>query len=441
MKINFGNHNFDISEIVSAEIKKADSNDLFEIVSHNNEIDIELFSEEYQLSIWKVFRHFKTLIIKRLPDPLLNAENLIIYKGGYGSEIKIIDDLHKWSTYCLYDSRFVLQGSNENINACVLWRFKIWKGNSRSITNVEQIITFEHMIEIFKELIDLPWINSRWKRFWSDYSYEDVQKEIRPVYDEYIKKKILISQFEQTKAEFFEKYRNAKILIIEYVDGTYKKYLENRCGFDIELALKSINNELENEEINFKRQEKLKNSNNEGEKTVNYAIEWFIKSNQDKKIVAINGDCESKYRLDCILLNKPDFIDDPQEYDHILVCPAGIILIETKHWKGTVEIRNDGQWIRENEGEKIGVENPKFQMHRHELMMQKIAPNIKTYSLLCFSNGKIIINGKDNFTGYPITTIDQLEEKLFEICSVNLYTENDIENIVDIINDHKVNIQ
>ena len=186
-------------------------------------------------------------------------------------------------------------------------------------------------------------------------------------------------------------------------------------------------------------QQKKDNSNDDGEKNVEYVLKWFIASTQ-QNIVSIKGDCESKYRLNCILLNKPDFLDDPQEYDHILVCSAGIILIETKHWKGVLEIRDDGKWIRQNESNVAsGEKNPKLQLRRHELMLQKIIPNVKIYSLLCFSNEHLIINGKENFKDFPIITIEQLEDKLLEISSVNLYNDEEINRIVETINNHKIN--
>ena len=43
-------------------------------------------------------------------------------------------------------------------------------------------------------------------------------------------------------------------------------------------------------------------------------------------------DCESKYRYNCIMLKNASFIDEPQEYDHILVTPSGIsILLSPLH--------------------------------------------------------------------------------------------------------------
>ena len=116
------------------------------------------------------------------------------------------------------------------------------------------------------------------------------------------------------------------------------------------------------------------------------------------------------------------------------------MLIETKHWEGTVEIRSDGQWICKKDMEAIphGVESPQFQMRRHEVLMQNILPGIPVYSLLCFSNTSAIINGRENFAAYPIVTIDRLEEAISNICANGTYSEEDVRTIVKTIETHKV---
>lgn len=118
--------------------------------------------------------------------------------------------------------------------------------------------------------------------------------------------------------------------------------------------------------------QKVQNSNDPGEKEVEYALKWFL-AETDFKVVPIKKICESNYRYNCIMLKKPDFIDEPQEYDHILVSEAGVFIIETKHWKGRVEIRPDGKWVRDknNDGHIEGVASPITQMKRHEALIKK----------------------------------------------------------------------
>lgn len=206
-------------------------------------------------------------------------------------------------------------------------------------------------------------------------------------------------------------------------------FFDGLCGFSI------YDKERELQAI----VDKLKNSINVGENDVEYAIKWFLAAYKGYA-VSIKGDCESKHRINCIQLYKPGFIDEPQEIDHIIVCPAGVVIIETKHWKGNIEIRADGKWIRkvEDEDNTIGVNSPKFQMRRHEALMQNILPGIQVHSLLCFSNASNIINGRENFTDYSIITIDQLEETLTSLCAKGSYTKEDIDQIVTTIEAHKL---
>lgn len=202
--------------------------------------------------------------------------------------------------------------------------------------------------------------------------------------------------------------------------------------------------DLEKEETNRKleqeKEQKRKNSDNNGEKVVEYEISWFSAASE-VPIVSIPADCESKYRYNCILLAKPDFIEENQEYDHILVCSGGVLLIETKHWKGAVEIRSDGKWVRHigEENRKVGIENPKSQIWRHETLMKAIVPGITVSSVLCFSNADVVIEGKEYFTDYPIIYADQLIDYLSRFCSNKLYSEGEVRSMVQIIESHKVN--
>lgn len=210
------------------------------------------------------------------------------------------------------------------------------------------------------------------------------------------------------------------------IDSQY--FFERSCGFDVDAKYSEI----------CAVRDKIRDSWSPGEASVEYAIKWFTAA-ESSYIRSIEKNCESRYRFDCIVLSKPDFIDDPQEYDHILVGSSGVVLIETKHWKGTVEIRADGKWLRKTDinSPVEGIENPKFQMRRHEVLMKYILPDVPVYSLLCFSNSTIIIDGKENFKDYPIVTTDQLESVLASLCMNGSYTKDDVDRMVSIIEAHK----
>lgn len=230
------------------------------------------------------------------------------------------------------------------------------------------------------------------------------------------------------KKDDFMTFCTSKQRVLD-VDGNLFFEFKNDCGFDLDIK----ENELKAIIL------KIAESNNPGERQVDYAIKWFMDVYKGY-VVTIKNDCESQYRYNCILLCKPDFRNEVQEFDHILLCSAGVILIETKHWKGKVEIRPDGKWTRKLDAERAftGVDSPKFQMRRHEVLMQKILPNIPVHSFLCFSNASTIIDGKENFMEYPIITVEQLEETLTNLCVNNIYSKDDIASMVATIEAHKV---
>ena len=238
--------------------------------------------------------------------------------------------------------------------------------------------------------------------------------------------------------DFIDKCEDNSVLEIQLNDGRIHYYLEGYCSFDIFSKEKEIRRKLD---LYNKEQEKIKNSNNRGEKDVEYVIKWFMASNSDKHIVPIVGDCESKYRYNCIMLRNDDFIDEAQEYDHILVTPAGIVLIETKDWKGAIDVTSDGKWIRHKEEDNapFGVASPIQQMRRHEQVMKSILPNIPIYSILCFSNSTAIVSGKEYIKDYPVVNIEQLEDELHSICSRKKLSIEKIDEIVSTIETYKVN--
>lgn len=312
-----------------------------------------------------------------------------------------------------------------------------------SVASIDSIDYYELNkleLKVNGEMISVPgFLEENLRRLEELRYFERTGRELdgREEYEKDKEKKKVLAEARNAARELFMQVHKDKSVLTVYIRNSRKskKYVEGFCGFDIFEKEK----EIEEKKAEYSAiQRKKENSNNDGERTVEYAIKWFVAAHENP-IVSIAGDCESKHRYNCILLNKPDFIDDPQEYDHILVCSAGIIIIETKHWKGNIEILPDGQWARETEEGIEGAANPEFQMRRHELMLKNIIPDVEIYSLLCFSNSKIIITGKDNFTAYPIVTVDQLEETLSNICSNEKYDDAEISKIVDIINKHKVN--
>ena len=77
----------------------------------------------------------------------------------------------------------------------------------------------------------------------------------------------------------------------------------------------------------------------EGEVNVNYMLKWWLSSHPGYIMVA--SDCFSQYSASCIRLAAWDFMREPQEIDHLLVGPAGVIHIETKDYIGSITVDAD----------------------------------------------------------------------------------------------------
>ncbi len=166
----------------------------------------------------------------------------------------------------------------------------------------------------------------------------------------------------------------------------------------------------------------------EGEKRVEYALKWL-----DKRYARIKQDTSQRIRI----INK-DFIDEAQEFDHIVVGPKGIFLIETKNLIGNIEIDKNGNWIREIGDETKGMANPLEQIRRHEKVIRSfISPDVPVTSLICLANDETIITGVEN-SRVCVVKADTLVEWI-ENCSVSrLLTDIEVENIVKAINSHLI---
>lgn len=235
-----------------------------------------------------------------------------------------------------------------------------------------------------------------------------------------------VESWKEKAKEMYHNFRCEGALIIDN-----RGFPQEYCKFDI-----------------FKKKEevdaivkKLQNSIDAGEEEVEYAIRWLC-AESAFHFKAIKKNCETKYRYGCILLKNPGFIDEQQEYDHILVSDRGIILIETKNWKGRVEIRSDGKWVRdsENNGCLVGVESPLYQIQRYEALIKSILPNLPIHSLLVFSNSSLILEGGENCNMCRVIYVDQMKETIMNILSSSERIGRTIDYCVNEIEKYKINI-
>ena len=171
-----------------------------------------------------------------------------------------------------------------------------------------------------------------------------------------------------------------------------------------------------------------------GEKEVEYVLKWLTDD-----YYVIERECMSKYSNACILLKNSNFIDESQEYDHIVVGPQGIFLIETKNYSGKLYIDAQGNWFRKkkNGSEWMAETNPSQQIVRHHVLMESIiGTNVPIIDVICLAHPDIIASGLEN-SKVPIIKSDQLGNFIMSYRG-NVLSTDKREEMVCRINAHKI---
>lgn len=176
-----------------------------------------------------------------------------------------------------------------------------------------------------------------------------------------------------------------------------------------------------------KRIEAIENAGKKGEAEVDYALKWL-----DKQYVVLDNGTKK------IRIQNTDFIDESQEYDHIIVGPKGIILVETKAYSGEIVIDEAGNWKRKKNGEWIGELNPVQQIRRHEKLIHSfISSDINITSFICIANSGAIIEGSQNSI-IPIVKSDLLVERIENLNIENDLTKEKISECITLITSHMI---
>lgn len=150
-----------------------------------------------------------------------------------------------------------------------------------------------------------------------------------------------------------------------------------------------------------------------GESNVEYQLEWL-----DSRYTKVARNCFYKDKQ-CIVLYDPLHTYESQEIDHIVVSDKNVFIIETKNYKGTLEIQKNGNWIRiDEDGKRHGSPSPVAQVDRHFKLLAHIlkglVPENKIRRLICISNPSAVIVGERN-SPIPVVKYDMLERKIQEI--------------------------
>lgn len=446
MKFILDQNEIEATTIDWVELREATDEDinLFEQRTNGSMLSPEeVFDIDFCKRLEEIINKYRGIIGERLPEPSIDEIKLGVpiwshepnnYKFNgetYGFSLGEFDDLGdawvKWSFGIKYNSENGLTGKSTGLRSLEIHLIPVIE----ELSKLQQPSKAEKTLDILVRVVTLG------EACWGFIPPKEIQADCSSILKDYFSRKKQIDKRNTAKENFFKINKGKFCLYIKLTtQDTILKYLDGCCGFDIFAKERELKTILEEHR---KHQEKVENSNNIGEKDVDYAIKWFL-ATYGGYAVSIKGDCESRHRINCIQLCKPDFIDEPQEIDHILVCPAGVVIIETKHWKGYVDIRPDGKWTRKSDADSsvVGVDSPKFQMRRHEVLMKKILPTVAVHSLLCFSNASAIIDGGENFKDYPIITVDQLEVTLTDLCAKGTYSQEDIDRMAAAIDAHKV---
>lgn len=240
--------------------------------------------------------------------------------------------------------------------------------------------------------------------------------------------------------EQIENLQDAQAMLDTYTAQWYKYHVmvvpsfwndwgEPYCDFLAETVLPVIR-----EKITLLQQtQAINNAGAEGEKRTAYALKWLAAVGYRE----IAKDCSNKFGSNRLILQNTAFVDESQEYDHIIIGRNGIFCIETKNYSGELRIEPSGDWVHVNDDEETGMRNPVFQCDRHHALLQSILGNqVPIVDVICIANDQAIIRGRENC---PIAVIkyDQLSRYIQNYATPAALTDQEIESIISKINQHK----
>lgn len=172
-----------------------------------------------------------------------------------------------------------------------------------------------------------------------------------------------------------------------------------------------------------------------GEEAVDYALKWL-----PDMYCVIEKNCQGKYGDNVIILENDSFVDESQEFDHLVVGTQGIFNIETKNYAGKLAVDQNGNWFRLKKGETewVAEENPAQQLFRHHMLLQSIVgDNVPIIDVICMAHPNLMISGQDNSL-IPVVKKDLIADFIVNYKPAGL-TESEIRTICNKINASKVN--
>lgn len=227
-------------------------------------------------------------------------------------------------------------------------------------------------------------------------------------------------------------------LILEGVTGLAESVCSNYHNQIASAAAEAARVEQEQEE----RERKARELGEAGEKEVNYKLKWWLAEHSAYRSIA--ADCVSKYSGGCIRIAAWGYMKEPQEIDHLLVGPAGVIHIETKNYVGTIRVDDTNYWDRDmrNAGHFTTTESPAFQVKRHAALLSKIVgEDVPVCGIICLANPNVKLQDADN-SEIPVVKLGELPELLdaLDKSTASPLTAQKVTEVIGKIEKAKVNV-
>lgn len=249
-----------------------------------------------------------------------------------------------------------------------------------------------------------------------------------------------LSQDEAPYREYVDVYRLGAVLISDRMNQINKNKAKNKYipqELIDEAMVFYYDTDSAEEAYSARSDEKYaqdKEGGDIGEQKVEYALKWL-----DKSYIRVEKRSKDRIGNSCILLFNPEFIDEKQEYDHLIVSKKGVFNIETKNYAGKLVIDEYGNWIKKKDGEEEGIKNPLQQIRQHEKLLKSfLLQGCNVVSIICIANDRAVIEGIKN-SPIPIVKSDMLAEFIENLNSTeNELSDSQVEQCVQAIYNHMV---
>lgn len=236
-------------------------------------------------------------------------------------------------------------------------------------------------------------------------------------------------------SQYFEFYHFGKILIGNCL-GEIENNHKNISKKDLDCAMMYFyDTDTAQEAYKLKKYHGDRRKGAAGERKVDHELKLLEASGNYRSV-------HKKWSVKCldrtIKLYNPDFLNEPMEYDHILVGKQGVFVIETKNYKGKIVVDENGNWIRNKTGERDeGEDNPMKQIYSHVALLESFLKGFPIIGVICIAHRSAIIEGVNNC---PVLLVksDVLYGEIMDYSSEGKeLTKAEMEECISLIESHR----